>query len=216
MNRPATQSGRGFAAQRTGRLIVIAGPSGAGKGTLIGRLLQLVPGLVLSVSATTRDKRRGEKDGREYFFLSRDQFALWIEEGRFLEWAEYAGNRYGTPAEAVHDNLAAGLDVILEIELQGAGEVLAHCPEAVMIYIVPPSLEELERRLRGRKTESEEAIVRRLARAKEELAEVEKKMLHDHSRLHHVIVNDDVNRAGERLARIIERIREEDEQAHSR
>jgi guanylate kinase len=172
--------------------------------------------LVLSVSATTRGKRKGEQDGREYFFLSRDQFARWIDEGRFLEWAEYAGNRYGTPAGAVRDNLAAGLDVILEIELQGADEVLAQCPEAVMIYIVPPSLEELERRLRGRKTESEEAIRRRLSRAKEELAEVEKKMLHDRSPLHHVIVNDDVNRAGEQLAGIIERIREEDEQADNR
>jgi len=199
---------------KCGRLIVIAGPSGVGKGTLIAELLKHVTGIVLSVSATTRPKRSGEEHGREYFFLSRSEFKRWIRQDRFLEWAEYAGNFYGTPAEAVRDSLAAGLDVILEIELKGAAEVMRRCPEAVMIYIAPPSLEELERRLRGRNTDCEEAIVRRLERAKEEVAEVQAKMQDDSSRLHHVIVNDDVQKAGRQLIEIIERIREEDEQAH--
>ena len=171
--------------------------------------------LKLSVSATTRSKRTGEQDGREYHFLTEEQFRLWIKEGRFLEWAGYAGHLYGTPAEAVRESLEAGLDVILEIELKGANSVLALCPDALMVYIMPPSLEELERRLRGRNTETEDAIRSRLARAKEEIAEVEKKMRRNRSRLHCAIVNDDVNKASEQLAGIIEETREEDEQAHS-
>jgi guanylate kinase len=175
-----------------------------------------VPGLKLSVSATTRGKRKGEEDGREYFFLTRERFEQWVEEGRFLEWAEYTGNLYGTPAQAVGQQLSAGFDVILEIELKGAAKVLAQRSDALMIYIMPPSLQELERRLRGRGTETEAAIVSRLARAKEEMAEVEKNMEGSRSRLHHAIVNDSVKRASEELAAIIKRVREEDEQAHSR
>jgi guanylate kinase len=172
-------------------------------------------GLKLSISATTRRKRNGEEDGREYFFLTRDQFAQWVKQERFLEWAEYAGNLYGTPAQAVRHDRDAGFDVILEIELKGAAKVLSQCPDALMIYIMPPSLEELERRLRGRNTECEDDIINRLARAKEEMAEVEKKMGLNRSRLHHAIVNDSVNRASEELAGIIKRTRDEDEQAHS-
>ena len=174
-----------------------------------------MPGLKLSISATTRGKRRGEKHGREYFFLSRQEFEEWVRDGHFLEWAEYTDNLYGTPAQAVSADLAAGFDVILEIELKGAEEVLAQRAEALMVYIMPPSLEELERRLRSRGTDSEEAIRKRLARAKEEIAEVEKKMAGDQSRLHHAIVNDKVDRASAELAGIIERVREEDEQADS-
>lgn len=170
-----------------------------------------VPDLRLSISATTRRRRKGEKDGREYFFLARDQFEHWVKEERFLEWAEYAGNLYGTPAQAVRQDRDAGFDVILEIELKGAEKVLAQCPDALMIYIMPPSLEELERRLRGRNTESENDIVNRLARAKEEIAEVEKKMGLNRTQLHHAIVNDSVNRASEELAGIIKRTREENE-----
>jgi guanylate kinase len=160
--------------------------------------------------------RSGEQEGREYFFLSKAEFKCWIQDGLFLEWAEYAGNLYGTPAHAVRDELAAGRDVVLEIELKGAKSVLAQCPDALMVFIMPPSLEELERRLRGRKTESEEAILNRLARAKEEIAEVEKKMGQDGLRLHYVIVNDKVARASEELADVIKRTRDEDEQAYSR
>ena len=112
-------------------------------------------------------------DGREYFFLTEDVFKRWVRAGRFLEWAEYTGHLYGTPAQAVRENLEAGRDVILEIELKGAKKVLAQCPDALMIFIMPPSLQELERRLRGRKTESEAAIRSRLARAEEEMAEGE-------------------------------------------
>jgi guanylate kinase len=173
-----------------------------------------VPRLVLSVSATTRGKRPREQHGREYFFLDDSEFKLWIAQHRFLEWAEYAGNLYGTPAHAVQENLDAGLAVILEIELKGAEQVLAQRPDAMMIYIMPPSLPELERRLRGRKTESEEAIRKRLARAKEETATVEKKVEEGLPPLHHVIVNDSVKRAGDQLAAIIELTREQDEQAH--
>jgi guanylate kinase len=173
-----------------------------------------VPRVVLSVSATTRNKRPGEQHGSEYFFLDEAEFRRWIEERRFLEWAEYAGNLYGTPAHAVQESLDAGLGVILEIELKGAEQVLAQRRDAMMIYIMPPSLAELERRLRGRKTESEEAIRNRLARAKEETAIVEKKVEEGLPPLHHVIVNDSVKRAGDQLAAIIELTREEDEQAH--
>jgi guanylate kinase len=174
------------------------------------------PGLALSVSATTRPRRSGEVEGREYFFLSRPGFECWVRKGLFLEWAEYTGNLYGTPGKAVQDHLDQGRDVILEIELKGAKDVLAQRPDAVMIFIVPPSLEELERRLRGRKTESEEAIRSRLARAKEELAEVQNKVEQGLPPLHYVIVNDGVKRASAELAGIIERTREEDEQTDHR
>ena len=167
-----------------------------------------VPGLKLSVSATTRGKRVGEQDGREYFFLTRRQFLQWVAEGLFLEWAEYTGNLYGTPAKAVNDDLAAGHDVILEIELKGADNVLSQYADALMIYIMPPSLAELERRLRRRGTESEEAIVRRLSRAKEEISEVEKKMELSRGRLHYAIVNGSVKEASKQIAAIIERSKE--------
>lgn len=168
------------------------------------------------MSATTRRRRKGEKHGREYFFLRRRRFERWIREGRFLEWAEYTGNLYGTPAQAVRDSLKMGSSVILEIELQGAEQVLSQCGDALMVFIMPPSLEELERRLRGRQTESEEAIRSRLDRAEEEMAIVEDKVRSGLPPLHHVIVNDTVERASAELAQIIERTREEDEQANCR
>lgn len=139
-----------------------------------------------------------------------------MDKGRFLEWAEYAGHLYGTPATFVDASLAAGQDVILEIELQGANQVLAKHPEAAMVYIMPPSLEELERRLRGRNTEGEEAIQSRLARAREEMTEVEARVRKGLPPLHYVIVNDSVERAGEELVDIIRKLREQDEQTHHR
>jgi guanylate kinase len=173
-------------------------------------------GVRLSVSATTRSKRDGEQEGRDYFFLTREEFERRARAGLFLEWAAYAGNLYGTPALAVQAELSAGFDVILEIELQGAEQVLRMRSDAVMIYIVPPSLRELERRLRGRKTESEMAIRSRLARAEEEIAIVEAKECEGLPPMHYVIVNDSVDTASDELASIIKRIREEDEQADGR
>ncbi len=153
-----------------GRLIVVSGPSGAGKSTLIKASLQAVPELAYSVSATTRKPRPGEVDGMDYIFLSRRKFERWIEEGRFLEWAEYSGNLYGTPEQKVEEFLDEGKSVILELELQGARQVQVKRPDAVMVFVRAPSLEETRRRLTGRATESEEALESRLATAVREVA----------------------------------------------
>jgi guanylate kinase len=132
---------------------------------LIRASLEAVPELAYSVSATTRDPRPGEVDGREYIFLSREEFERWIEEDRFLEWAEYSGNLYGTPEQKVEEFLDEGKSVILEIELQGARQVRVKRPDAVMVFVRAPSLEETRRRLTGRATETEEALESRLATA---------------------------------------------------
>ena len=153
-----------------GRLIVVSGPSGAGKSTLIKASLQAVPELAYSVSATTRAPRPGEVDGKDYIFLSRGEFERWIEEGRFLEWAEYSGNFYGTPEQKVEEFLDEGKSVILELELQGARQVHLQRPDAVMVFVRAPSLEETRRRLTGRATETEEALESRLATAVGEVA----------------------------------------------
>jgi guanylate kinase len=153
-----------------GRLIVVSGPSGAGKSTLIRASLEEVPELAYSVSATTRRPRPGEVDGVDYIFLSRREFECWIQEGRFLEWAEYSGNLYGTPERKVEEFLDEGKSVILELELQGARQVQRKRPDAVMVFVRAPSLEETRRRLTGRATESEEALESRLATAVGEVA----------------------------------------------
>lgn len=150
-------------------LTVLTGPSGVGKGTLVQLLRQRHPQLWLSVSATTRPPRPGEQEGVHYFFHSPATFEALVEGGGLLEWARFAGNGYGTPRAAVEERLARGIPVLLEIELEGARQVRRHCPEAFQVFVRPPSLAELERRIRGRGTDSEEAIVRRLARAEEEL-----------------------------------------------
>ncbi|MEW6636319.1 MAG: guanylate kinase [Actinomycetota bacterium] len=155
---------------RPGKLIVVSGPSGAGKSTLIRIALEEMPELAYSVSATTRAPRPGEVDGRDYIFLSREEFERWIEEGRFLEWAEYSGNLYGTPEQPVEELLERGRSVILEIELQGARQVRQKRPDAVMVFVRAPSLEETRKRLTGRATETEEALQRRMATAVKEVA----------------------------------------------
>jgi guanylate kinase len=132
-----------------GRLIVVSGPSGAGKSTLIRAALDAVPELAYSVSATTRDPRPGEVDGRDYVFLTREEFERWIEEDRFLEWAQYSGNLYGTPEQKVEEFLDEGRSVILEIELQGARQVRRKRPDAAMVFVRAPSLDETRRRLRA-------------------------------------------------------------------
>ncbi len=159
-----------MASPPTGRLTVITGPSGVGKGTLVNQLLQRHPEIWLSISATTRLPRTGEADGVQYLFLSRDDFEQRVATGGFLEWAEFAGNLYGTPRQPVEAKLAEGRPVLLEIELEGARQVRQSFPAAFQLFLKPPSLAELERRIRGRGTDSEEAIVRRLERARVELA----------------------------------------------
>jgi guanylate kinase len=152
-----------------GRLIVLTGPSGVGKGTLMRSLLQRHPELYYSVSVTTRSPRPGEINGKNYYFISRSKFEQLVAQGEFLEWAEFAGNYYGTPREAVLNKVKSGQLVILEIELEGARQIRCSFPGALSIFILPPSLAELEKRIRGRAQDSEEAIARRLRRAQEEI-----------------------------------------------
>lgn len=153
-----------------GRLTVLTGPSGVGKGTLVKLLLERHPEIWLSVSATTRAPRQGEQEGVSYFFLSREAFEQRVAGGGLLEWAEFAGNLYGTPRQPVEEHLAEGRPVLLEIELEGARQVRQSFPAGFQVFLEPPSFEELERRIRGRGTDSEEAIQKRLERARVELA----------------------------------------------
>lgn len=154
--------------KQKGVLAVVSGFSGAGKGTLMKALLKDHDSYALSISATTRQPREGEADGREYFFLTREKFEQMIAEDAFIEYAQYVGNYYGTPKKYVEDCLAAGKDVILEIEVQGAMNVKKLYPDAVTIFVAPPSAEELKKRLEGRGTETEEVIAGRMKRAQEE------------------------------------------------
>ncbi|MEB3251678.1 MAG: guanylate kinase [Cyanobacteriota bacterium] len=154
---------------QTGQLILLTGPSGVGKGTLLQALRRRYPDLPVSVSTTTRAPRPGEVEGEDYYFVSRQQFQGLIEQGALLEWAEFAGNYYGTPKAPVLEKLAAGQRVILEIELQGARQVRQTFPEALQVFVLPPSLAELEHRIRQRGQDSEAAIARRLSRARVEI-----------------------------------------------
>jgi guanylate kinase len=178
-----------------GKVFVITGPSGVGKGTLIERLLERVPQLELSVSATTREPRPGEEDGRDYHFLSPEEFDRRVEAGDFLEHATYSGNRYGTLRGEVERRLSEGRSVVLEIEVQGARQVRVAMPEAVLIFIAPPDPAALRQRLEGRGTDSEEAIERRLR-----TAEIE---LEAQAEFPHVIVNDDVQKAAAELEGLV-------------
>ena len=155
--------------QTAGRLIVLTGPSGVGKGTLVRSLLQSHPELYLSVSVTTRSPRPGEINGKNYYFVNREQFEQMIAQEQLLEWAQFAGNCYGTPRQQVEEKIQQGKSVLLEIELEGARQIRTSFPQAMRIFILPPSMQELEQRLRGRGQDSEEAITRRLRRAEEEI-----------------------------------------------
>ena len=172
---------------RPARLTVLTGPSGVGKGTLVQRLLARHPTLWLSVSATTRAPRPGELEGQAYCFHSRAAFEGLVAAGGLLEWAEFAGNLYGTPRGPVERHLAEGRPVLLEIELEGARQVRHSFPAALQVFLAPPSFAELERRIRGRGTDAEEAIARRLARAGVELEAA--------AEFDAVVVNDDLERA---------------------
>ena len=181
-----------------GRLVVVSGPSGAGKTTVMQRVFARAPvPLVASVSATTRPPRPGESDGLDYHFLSQEEFDILRERGEFLESFEVFGRGYwyGTLRSEVTSGINAGKWVVLEIDVQGALAVVEHYPDAITIFIRPSSLEELQRRLRGRGTETEEAIQRRLARARDELALAD--------RYQHQVVNDDIDQAVEQICTIL-------------
>ena len=180
---------------RRGKTFIICGPSGVGKGTVVAKLLASDPKLYFSVSATTRPPRPGEVDGKHYHFLSREQFQRWIDEDAFLEHAEFVGNLYGTPKLYVDKAMDQGRDVILDIEIQGAEQVHRRRPEAIRIYVAPPSWAELERRLIGRGTEDMEKVRRRLERGKEEFA-----VARDFD---YFVINDTVDRAVEELRAIL-------------
>ena len=178
-----------------GKLLVISGPSGAGKSTVIGKLMELRDDVCFSVSVTTRQPRPGEVDGRDYFFVTPQHFQELADGGYLLEHAEYVGNRYGTPRGYVEQRLREGKSVILDIEVQGAGQIQKNCPEAVSIFILPPSGAELERRLRGRNTDSEEKIRERLLQAKRECAEAGK--------YGYIVLNDDPEAAAREVDAIL-------------
>lgn len=188
------------AGDRRGRLLVVSGPSGAGKGTLIGRVIPYLPNTFLSRSATTRPMRPEERQGREYYFLSPEEFEERAKKGDFLEYVKYGSNSYGTLKSAVEDDLAAGRNVILEIELEGARNVRRRLPEAALIFIAPPDFEELENRLRRRNTEAEEEIAARLERAREELA--------SRNEFDYIIVNRTVDQAAAELEKVIRTVLE--------
>jgi len=175
---------------------VIAGPSGVGKGTIVRHLLERLPRLRVSVSATTRPPRPSEQDGVDYVFLSDDAFSDLARTGGLLEWAEVFGHRYGTPVRQVQDALSTGEDVVLEIDVQGAHQVRERMPSAVLILLEPPSMAELERRLRSRGTEDEERLDERLATAAWEL---EQRAWFDH-----VVVNDHIEQATAQVAAILQ------------
>lgn len=180
------------------RLTVLSGPSGVGKGTVVAKVRELYPHIWVSTSCTTRAPRPGEHDGAEYRFVTREQFAVMVEAGEFLEHAEFAGNLYGTPLAPVLERLAAGVPTLLEIELQGARQVRAAMPEAYLVFLIAPSWDELRRRLAGRGTEADDVIAARLARARVELAA--------ETEFDAVVVNDDVGRAAGELVTLIEEV----------
>lgn len=181
--------------KRKGILIIVSGFSGAGKGTLVKKLIEEYDGYALSISATTRQPRPGEEDGREYFFLQKEQFERKIEENGLIEYACYCDNYYGTPREYVERQLADGKDVILEIEIQGALKVRKQYDDALLLFVMPPSADELRRRLVGRGTETEEVIGKRMQRAAEEAEGIEE--------YDYIVVNDDLNTCVRQLHEII-------------
>ncbi len=180
---------------RLGRLVVVSGPSGVGKGTLVNRLLEVCKNTQRGVTCTTRDPRPGEIEGVDYYFIKPEQFREMIEKGEFLEYAQVHLNLYGTPVFSVSRTREKGIDVLLEIDYQGARAVKEKMPDTVMIFIAPPSMDELEQRLRGRGTESEEAVAKRLHNAQTEI---------DHIPMYdYLVVNDDIDTAAGELCSII-------------
>ena len=180
---------------RKGKTFIVSGPSGVGKSTVLQALMERRKNVYFSVSATTRDPRPGEVDGVHYHFLDVDTFRAWIAKDEFLEYAEYVDNYYGTSMKLIQEKLDAGIDVLLDIEVQGAAKVRARCPDALFIFIIPPSFEELSRRLHRRNTDSEEVIAGRLAKARQEFREIPK--------YDYLVINDKVANAVHEIEAIL-------------
>ena len=179
---------------RKGLLMVVSGPSGTGKGTVCSELLAQAEDLAYSISATTRQPRAGEVDGKNYYFMDKADFEQKIAEGGFLEYANVYGNYYGTPLGKIEERLAKGEDILLEIDTQGALNVMKKCPDGLFIFLVPPSLAELERRIRGRGSETEESLQKRMGSACKEIE--------DGKKYSYVVVNDTVKNAVQRILAI--------------
>ena len=178
-----------------GQLVVISGPSGAGKGTVVKEVLRTNPFTWVSVSCTSRQPRTGEEEGKSYYFLTREEFEKKIEKNELLEYAEYAGNYYGTPKDVIEKKLKEGIDVILEIEIQGALKIKEQLEDTIFIFILPPSMRELKKRLDGRNTETKEAIFKRFQRAYQEINTVNK--------YNYVVINDEVEEAAKKVNAIL-------------
>jgi guanylate kinase len=178
-----------------GLLIVFSGPSGAGKDTILNRLIEKNPNIRLSVSATTRAPREGEENGKDYYFVTREHFESMLAQDEMLESAQYCGNYYGTPSAPINNWLSDGYDVILEIEVQGGGQIKKKCPDCVSVFILPPSFAVLEQRLRNRKTENEETIQKRLTTAHKEILQA--------NHYDYAVINDTVEKAVDDINAII-------------
>lgn len=178
-----------------GKVFVLTGPSGVGKGTIVEQVLKRVDSLYLSISVTTRKRRENEKEGVNYFFKTKDEFQKMVEAGELLEWAEFAGDCYGSPKFSINNYLSCRKDVLLEIEVQGARQIKDKCPDSILIFLAPPTFEALEERLIKRQTESIEKVKVRLTKAKNEMKEI--KMFH------YIVVNDDLEKAIDNVISII-------------
>ena len=178
------------------KLIILTGPSGVGKGTVVKELLSKNQNIWLSISATTREPRIGEKEGESYFFLNREKFKKMIDENLFLEWAEFAGNYYGTPLSSVNEKIKRGFNVLLEIEVEGAKQIKEKFPNSLSIFLLPPNQKELENRIRNRGTEKEEAIKQRLTRASYEISESKQ--------FDFALINHNVDETAKRIIKFIQ------------
>ncbi len=180
---------------RKGLLVVLSGPSGSGKGTLLKRVREEYENIRFSISATTRSPREGEVDGKNYFFVTAEQFKSMIDNDKLVEWVEYCGNYYGTPRQYVEESTSQGFDILLEIEVEGALNIIKKYPDCVSVFILPPSFEELRRRIEGRGTEKPDVIDRRLERAKNELKFV--------NHYDYVVINDNLEEAASEIINIL-------------